>query len=139
MVAANTQEKIESLAGLYRDELTSAILPFWLKNSPDNRYGGYFTCLNRDGSVFDTDKFIWLQGREVWCFSYMYAQVEPRSEWKEMALKGADFLEKYGRDAQGNWYFSLTQDGRPLIQPYNIFSDCFACMAFAALYRIVPE
>ena len=139
MVAANTQEKIESLAGLYRDELTSAILPFWLKNSPDNRYGGYFTCLNRDGSVFDTDKFIWLQGREVWCFSYMYAQVEPRSEWKEMALQGADFLEKYGRDAQGNWYFSLTQDGRPLIQPYNIFSDCFACMAFAALYRIVPE
>jgi N-acylglucosamine 2-epimerase len=69
MVAANTQEKIESLAGLYRDELTSAILPFWLINSPDNKYGGYFTCLNRDGSVFDTDKFIWLQGREVWCFS----------------------------------------------------------------------
>lgn len=139
MVAANNQEKIECLAGLYRDELTSAILPFWLKNSRDHRYGGYYTCLNRDGSVFDTDKFIWLQGRQVWCFSYMFANVEPRPEWKEMALSGADFLERHGRDAAGNWYFSLTEDGRPLIQPYNIFSDCFACMAFAALYRIVPE
>ena len=139
MVAANNQEKIERLAGLYRDELTSAILPFWLKNSPDHRYGGYYTCLNRDGSVFDTDKFVWLQGRQVWCFSYMFANVEPRPDWKEMALSGADFLERHGRDAAGNWYFSLTEDGRPLIQPYNIFSDCFACMAFAALYRIVPE
>lgn len=139
MVASNTQEKIENLAGLYRDELTNSILPFWLQHSPDRAHGGYYTCLGRDGKVFDTDKFIWLQGREVWCFSYMYAQVEPRPEWKEMALLGADFLEKHGRDAEGNWYFSLTEDGRPLVQPYNIFSDCFACMAFAALYRIVSE
>lgn len=139
MVATNTQEKIEQLAGLYHRELTESILPFWLKNSPDRRYGGYYTCLTRDGKVFDTDKFIWLQGREVWCFSFMYANLEARPEWKEMALLGADFLEKYGRDAAGNWYFSLTEDGKPLVQPYNIFSDCFACMAFAALYRIVPE
>jgi N-acylglucosamine 2-epimerase len=139
MVASNTQEKIENLAGLYRDELTNSILPFWLQHSPDRAHGGYYTCLGRNGEVFDTDKFIWLQGREVWCFSYMYAQVEARPEWREMALLGADFLEKYGRDADGNWYFSLTEDGRPLVQPYNIFSDCFACMAFAALYRIVPE
>jgi N-acylglucosamine 2-epimerase len=139
MVATNTQGKIEQLAGMYRDELIGSILPFWLKNSPDHRFGGYYTCLTREGKVFDTDKFIWLQGREVWCFSYMYANLEPRPEWKEMALLGADFLEKYGRDASGNWYFSLTEDGRPLVQPYNIFSDCFACMAFAALYRIVPE
>jgi N-acylglucosamine 2-epimerase len=139
MVATNTQGKIEQLAGMYRDELIGSILPFWLKNSPDHRFGGYYTCLTREGKVFDTDKFIWLQGREVWCFSYMYANLEPRPEWKEMALLGADFLEKYGRDADGNWYFSLTEDGRPLVQPYNIFSDCFACMAFAALYRIVPE
>jgi N-acylglucosamine 2-epimerase len=139
MVATNTQGKIEQLAGMYRDELIGSILPFWLKNSPDHRFGGYYTCLSREGKVFDTDKFIWLQGREVWCFSFMYANLEPRPEWKEMALLGADFLEKYGRDADGNWYFSLTEDGRPLVQPYNIFSDCFACMAFAALYRIVPE
>ena len=56
-----------------------------------------------------------------------------------MALLGAEFLEKHGRDAEGNWYFSLTKEGKPLVQPYNIFSDCFACMAFAALYKVKPE
>jgi N-acylglucosamine 2-epimerase len=69
----------------------------------------------------------------------MYANLEARPEWLEMALLGAEFLEKHGRDADGNWYFSLTADGKPLVQPYNIFSDCFATMAFAALYKIKPE
>lgn len=34
-------------------------------------------------------------------------------------------------DEQGNWYFSLDQQGNPLVQPYNIFSDCFAAMALS--------
>lgn len=34
-------------------------------------------------------------------------------------------------DAHGNWYFALDRQGRPLVQPYNIFSDCFAAMAFS--------
>ena len=55
-----------------------------------------------------------------------------------MALHGADFLQKYGRDKNGDWYFSLTADGKPLVQPYNIFSDCFATMAFAASDKAIP-
>ena len=53
----------------YRDELLQNVIPFWLEKSQDKEYGGYFTCLARQGNVFDTDKFIWLQGREVWLFA----------------------------------------------------------------------
>lgn len=130
---------MQQYAALYRNELLQNILPFWLQHSKDEVNGGFFTCLERDGTVYDTDKFMWLQGREVWCFSFMYHHVEQRPEWLQMALHGADFMEKYGRDAEGNWYFSLTADGRPLVQPYNIFSDCFACMAFAALDKAQPQ
>lgn len=126
-------------AAQYKTELLQNILPFWLNHSKDYKYGGYFTCLNRDGSVYDTDKFMWLQGREVWCFSYMYKNVAPKQEWLDMALHGALFMEQHGRDAGGNWYFSLTANGQPLVQPYNIFSDCFATMAFAALDKAQPN
>ena len=71
----------KKLARLYKDELLDNVLPFWLEHSQDNEYGGYFTCLDRDGRVFDTDKFIWLQGREVWMFSMLYNKVEKRQEW----------------------------------------------------------
>jgi N-acylglucosamine 2-epimerase len=122
-------------ADLYKTELLDSVVPFWLNHSKDLEYGGYFTCLDRKGEVFDTDKFIWLQGREVWLFSMLYNKIEKKQEWLEMALQGADFMKKYGRDEQGNWYFSLTREGKPLIQPYNIFSDCFAAMAFSELYK----
>jgi len=123
----------------YRMELLDNIIPFWENNSPDWEYGGYFTCFDRKGTVFDTDKFMWLQGRQVWFFSMIYNQIEHRREWLDMALLGARFMEKYGMDDNENWYFSLTRDGKPLVQPYNIFSDCFACMAFAELFKATGD
>ena len=65
----------QELAGKYRSELLDSVLPFWLNHSQDKEYGGYFSCLNRDGSIYDTDKFIWLQVREVWLFSLLYNKV----------------------------------------------------------------
>jgi N-acylglucosamine 2-epimerase len=127
---------LSKYARLYQDELLSNVLPFWMRYSRDYRHGGYFTCLERDGRVYDMDKFMWLQGREVWCFSSMYHLVEKKPEWLEMAVQGAEFMKQHGRDSRGFWYFSLTADGRPLTQAYNIFSDCFAAMGFAALDKI---
>lgn len=119
----------------YKNELLESVIPFWMNHSMDNEFGGYFTCLDRMGEVFDTDKFMWLQGREVWLFSMLYNKVEKKQEWLDMALHGAEFMKKHGMDADGNWYFSLTREGNPLVQPYNIFSDCFAAMAFSELYK----
>ena len=87
----------------YRDELLQKVVPFWLEKSQDKQYGGYFTCLDRKGNVFDTDKFIWLQAREVWLFSMLYNRVEKRQEWLDCAIQGAEFLKKYGHDGQLNW------------------------------------
>lgn len=125
-------------AQLYKEELLNKVMPFWVNHSPDKVNGGFFTCLDQYGNVFDTDKFVWLQGRQVWTMSTLYHQLEQNPAWLKLALSGAAFLEKHGRDEHGRWYFSLTESGAPLIQPYNIFSDCFAVMAFAALNRIAP-
>jgi len=131
----STTNTLASYASLYYNELVDNILPFWLQNSIDKEHGGFFTCLDQEGKIYDTDKFMWLQGRQVWTFSYMYNHVQQNQEWLKVALHGANFMEKFGRDADGNWYFSLTKDGKPLIQPYNIFSDCFATMGFSSLYK----
>ena len=131
--------ELAKYSGLYRDELLGSVIPFWMNNSSDSINGGYFTCLNRKGEVFDTDKFMWLQGREVWLFAMLYNNIEKKQEWLDMALHGAGFMEKFGRDSGGNWYFSLTREGRPLVQAYNIFSDCFAAMAFSELFKATGD
>ncbi|MGV3503602.1 MAG: AGE family epimerase/isomerase [Adhaeribacter sp.] len=127
--------ELKEYTALYANGLLNDIIPFWMKNSPDAEFGGFFTCLDREGKVFDTDKFIWLQGRQVWCLAMLYNRVEKKQEWLDQAIQGAEFLKEKGRDAAGNFYFSLTREGKPLIQPYNIFSDCFAAMAFGQLYQ----
>lgn len=122
------------LSALYKTTLLENVIPFWERHSIDREYGGYFTCLDRSGYVYDTDKFVWLQNRQVWMFSMLCNQLEPseiKASWLAVAKGGADFLAKHGRDEAGNWYFSLNRTGQPLVQPYNIFSDCFAAMAFS--------
>ncbi|MDE6527286.1 MAG: AGE family epimerase/isomerase, partial [Muribaculaceae bacterium] len=129
---------IKNLDGLieqYRSELFDSVLPFWLEKSIDKEYGGYFTCLDREGKVFDTDKFIWLQGREVWMFAMLYNNVAPRQEWLDAAVSGAEFLKEHGHDGNYNFYFSTTREGQPLVEPYNIFSNTFATMAFGQLAK----
>ena len=125
----------KQLAEQYRDELLNNVMPFWMDCSIDHEKGGFFTCIDRDGTVYDTDKFIWLQGREVWMLATLYNKVEKRQEWLDAAIQGAEFLKRYGHDGQLNWYFSLDREGHPLVQPYNIFSYTFAVIAFGQLYQ----
>lgn len=123
----------KKLAQQYKSELLDRVMPFWMEKSIDKEFGGYFTCLERDGEVFDTDKFIWLQGREVWMLATLYNKVEKRQEWLDAAIQGAEFLKKHGHDGNLNWYFALDREGHPLVEPYNIFSYTFAVIAFGQL------
>jgi N-acylglucosamine 2-epimerase len=129
----------KNLAKQYQSCLLEDIIPFWMEHSIDQQHGGYLTCLNRDGSIFDTDKFTWLQARQVWTFSMLYNKVEKRKEWLDIANHGTEFLRKHAVDSQGNWYFALDRVGRPLVQPYNIFSDCFGAMALAQFAKAAAD
>jgi len=129
---------MNSFAGLgsqCRDELFNNILPFWLSNSNDEDHGGFFTCLDRRGKVYDTDKFLWLQSRQVWLFSYLFNHAGENDQWLGFAFHGSAFLQKHGRDEDGSWFFSLDRTGRPLIGAHSIFTDLFAALGFGSLYK----
>ncbi|MBC8160697.1 MAG: AGE family epimerase/isomerase [Roseiflexaceae bacterium] len=104
---------LETYAERYQRDLVERVIPFWLQHSLDRVHGGYFTCLARDGRVYDPRKYVWLQGRAVWMFSRLYNELEPRQEFLDAATLGVEFLRRHARDAQGRVYFSLSQDGTP--------------------------
>ena len=131
---------MREIAKKYREELFNNVLPFWMNHSLDQQEGGFFTCLDRNGKVYDTDKFVWLQARQIWTFAMLYKEeAKANAQWLSIAHHGADFLSKYGRDDEGQWYFSLRRDGKPLVKAYNIFSDCFACMGFGKLFQVTQD
>ena len=110
----------------YRRELLESVTPFWLRHSLDREHGGYFTCLDREGQIYDTRKYIWLQGRAVWMFSRLYRTVAPEREWLEAAALGERFLRRHARDARGRYYFNLTREGRPVAFQRKPYAAVFA-------------
>ena len=126
---------MKDLINQYKNSLLNDVIPFWSKNSLDKEFGGYLSSLNRDGTVFDTDKYTWPIGRQVWTYSTLYKNVEHKQEWLDIAKLGAEFLRDKGMDAEGKFYFAFNRAGDALKKPSNIFSDCFAALGFAQYYN----
>lgn len=127
------------LAAFYRDTLLENVVPFWLAHGLDTEYGGILTSLDRDGSVLDTDKSVWFQGRAGWMFATLYNGVAQRPEWLQAARSCVDFLRRHCIAPDGKMYFSVTREGRPLRMRRYVYSESFAAIAFAALARATGE
>ncbi len=110
-------------------------MPFWFPRCVDREHGGFLHCLDRDGTVVDTDKSIWAQGRMTWMLLSLYNTVEERDDWLAWGESGLAFLEKHGFDGDGRMFFHVTRDGRPIRKRRYAYSESFAAIAFAAHAR----
>ena len=129
------KEDFAKYISIYRKGLLEGIIPFWLKYSIDQDFSGFMTSLDEDGTVIDTDKGVWQQGRFTWMLATLYNEVEKKEEWLEHAIQGADFLENHCMDTNGRMFFIVDRKGYPIRKRRYVFSETFASIAFAALYK----
>ena len=122
----------------YEKELEGNVIPFWTAHGIDREYGGFFSFLERDGTLYDTRKPLWMQWRAVYMFAALYNYSAFRKEeYLDIAVKGFDFLVKNGRTASGSYGFMLDRQGRMLSEKEGgaeVFSDSFAAIACAELF-----
>ena len=130
-----TEEGRRNLAAVYRRTLLEDVMPFWDRHGLDRTHGGVFTALDRDGTVIDTDKSVWFQGRAGWMWATLHSERGPNAEWLAAAQSCVDFAERCCHRADGKMYFSVTEDGRPLRMRRYVYSECFSAVAHAALAR----
>jgi N-acylglucosamine 2-epimerase len=125
---------IQALLQTYRDGLLTDTLPFWIRHGVDAEHGGVLTCLDRDGTVVDSDKGVWQQGRFCWLLAELYNNVERRQEWLTIAESTGRFLQRHCFDpADGRMWFHVTRSGRPIRKRRYRFSESFAAIAFGEL------
>lgn len=115
----------------YKKDLCENIMPFWLKNGLDRVNGGIYTCLDRDGSLIDSTKSVWFQGRFAFVCSFAYNTIEKNPEWLAAAKSTIDFIEAHCFDSDGRMYFEVMADGTPLRKRRYVFSESFAAIAMA--------
>ena len=115
----------------YRNELLTNVMPFWMKHGWDRKNGGVYTCLDRDGSLMDSTKSVWFQGRFGWMAAYAYNHVRKNAKWLEASRSCCEFLEGHCFDKDGRAFFEVTAEGVGLRKRRYVFSECFAAMAYA--------
>jgi len=123
----------------YLSELLDNIIPFWMKHSVDHQHGGFWTCLDREGRIYDNRKYVWLNGRQVWTLAKLYRTVEPREEWLAVAQAGADFLRRSVYDAEGRCYFSLQADGSPASYQRKPYGAAFVMLGLLELSKATND
>ncbi|MFN3166207.1 MAG: AGE family epimerase/isomerase [Phycisphaeraceae bacterium] len=123
--------------------MLSRTLPFWLDRCADfidPLHGGYMVARDADGTVVDTDKGVWQQGRTAWLFATLYNTLEQRPSWIEAARSGIAFLERCCFDPRdGRMWFHVARDGTPIRKRRYAFSESFAAIAFAAFAKATGD
>ncbi len=128
-----------ALAKFYRDTLLDDVIPFWLKHGMDRVHGGIITALDRDGSVLDTDKSVWFQGRAGWMFATLHNTIEKRAEWLDAARSCVDFSRAHCHGPEGKMFFTVTREGAPLRMRRYVFSEAFASISYAAFAKAAGD
>ena len=132
--------KLQQTREWVRAELARSV-KFWLEHGMDPVNGGVYTCLDRKGEIFSTDKSVWMQGRCGWTFAYLCHVYGVKDEWLAASKSCLDFMERYciNRAAGNRMYFTVTADGKPLRQRRYCFSEGFYCIANAEYYGVTGE
>jgi mannobiose 2-epimerase len=126
---AFAQEKADDekyLTGEYwRQQALTEIIPFWLPTI-DKKGGGFFTDINRDGSVSPNDlKYPRMISRIVYGFSTAYL-LSGDEKYLGYAKHGFDYLQKYGWDQQyGGWYSELNAKNLSTVTTKNLFDETY--------------
>lgn len=132
-------ENLAPYISRYETELTSSVIPFWEKHGIDHEYGGYFDSLDRDGSVWDYDKWMWMQWRKVYMWATLLETPYGQEKYLEYAEQGFEFLTRHGKNSDGHYYFGLNRKGEPIIAAHSIYSEAFAVMGAAALFKVTGD
>ena len=128
-----------ALRDCYRDGLLYDTMRFWFPRGVDTEHGGFLHCFDHDGSLVDTDKSVWAQGRMSWMLLTLYNTQERRPEWLAWAKSGLDFLDRHCFDSDGRMFFHVTRDGRPIRKRRYAYSEAFAAIAHAAYAKATGD
>ena len=134
------KQKLQDAQAWVKSELDRSAA-FWLEHGMDKEHGGVYTCLDRKGEIYSTDKSVWMQGRCGWIFAFLCHNYGVKQEWLDASKSCLDFMEQYcfNHGAGDRMYFTVTAEGKPLRQRRYYFSEAFCAIANAEYYGVTGD
>jgi cellobiose epimerase len=120
-----------------RQLLKSSLVDFYLPAAVDSVHGGYLENLDPQGR-FDPagEKFLVMQGRDLWFFSTLALEGTERPRALAAAKSGFDFLQAHFRDTEHGGYFAkVSAAGAPTDPRKHAYLHSFALYGLVAYFR----
>ena len=115
----------------YRTALFDDVVPWWMEHSLDREHGGYYSLLERDGRTWGADKYMWMNGRQVWMLSHLYNTHRQDPQWLDAARLGAEFMLRHAFKDGGKMHFRLTREGQSRSEVLSLYTEVFGAIAMA--------
>lgn len=139
MTATDTSHIVSA----YRDELSgelSSILDFWMKNTIDEKNGGFLASLNNENiSNPAAPKGVVLTSRILWTFSAAYLK-ENKQEYLDIASRAYKYIVDHFIDRRyGGVYWSVDSKGAMLDGRKQIYGLAFCIYGLSEYYKASGE
>ena len=120
--------------------LKSSIVDFYLSGCIDRDNGGYLENLRDNRFVPTGEKFLTMQGRQLWFFSTLVREGIETDAALAAARAGIDFLQDKMLDRRHGGYFAKVSDaGRPTDRRKHVYLNAFALFGLVAFYRATAD
>jgi mannobiose 2-epimerase len=135
-----SKQELLNQAQRCRQILEQNIVKFYLPACVDQKNGGYLETL-RDGKFVPTgEKFLTLQGRQLWFFSTLAREGIDKPAALGAAKSGFDFLQTHLRDRQHGGYYAKVGDAGKIVDPRkHVYLNAFAMYGLIAYSRATGD
>ncbi len=125
----------------WREDLSSKIMPYWLRTL-DQDQGGYLLAEDSRGPRQASEKQLVSQSRMIWTFSRVHrlGLSDTSHDYLKAAAHGCDFLNRCLFDSQNGGYFWKTDlAGRPVNDCKFLYGQSFVVYALVEYFRASGE
>lgn len=126
-------KRVKEIINLLEPYLTKKLLPFWLENSIDEKYGGFLSYFDRNGKATGkTDKTLICQFRMIFTMASAYRAGYGEERCLKAAKQGLEFVIEYFWDREyGGWYWITDRQGKVLDDSKIMYGQSFGVYAMA--------
>lgn len=136
--ASNLKDPETEMLSKRMDQLALELIEFWTSKGVDRDFGGFHGTIDRAGEPKEpTDKGLIQQSRHLWTLSTWYERRAATPEVKALADTSYRFLVDHFLDADGEFFFKVSRDGKKVTEPKKVlYAQSFAIYALATYGRV---
>lgn len=137
---SNSKVTKEKFMFSVRSELTDDILKFWIENTVDKDFGGFYGEIDNELNINKkASKGSVLYARILWAYSAAYRTYQ-KDEYLFMAKRAYEYIIKYFWDNENSGvYWLVDYEGKPYDTKKQIYGQAFTIYALSEYYMATGE